>query len=76
MGAMNNEGALIVPFIRSLGSRSRVVKRREAVAVEFQWQRLWEMEMGRGGDGLRPFLEGKLGEVRRLHGVEGERHSE
>jgi hypothetical protein len=76
MGAVNNEGALIVPFIRSLGSRSRAVKRREAVAVEFQWQRLWEMEMGRGGDGLRPFSEGKLGEVRRLHGIEGERHSE
>jgi hypothetical protein len=36
MGAVDNRGALVVPFIGSLGSGRRAVKGREAAAVELQ----------------------------------------
>jgi hypothetical protein len=63
---VDNRGALVVPFIGSLGSGRRAVKGREAAAVELQWRRLWEMEMrkrrwaaadfrgGRGGGSTVP----------------------
>jgi hypothetical protein len=35
-----------------------VVKGREAAVVELQWRRLREMKMGKGGDGVQPFLRG------------------
>jgi hypothetical protein len=30
-----------------------------SVAVELQWCRLWEMKIGKGGDGVWPFSEGR-----------------
>jgi hypothetical protein len=44
---VDNGGALIGPFILSLGSRRRVVKGRDATVVELQWCRLWEIKMGK-----------------------------
>jgi hypothetical protein len=43
---VDNGGALAVTFIGSYGSGRRAIKGREAAAVELQWCRLWEMEMG------------------------------
>jgi hypothetical protein len=40
VGMVDNEGALIVPFIVSQGGGRSVVKGREAMMVELQWRRL------------------------------------
>jgi hypothetical protein len=45
---VDNGGAFLMPFIGPYGSGRRAVRRREAAAVEPQWRRLWEMEIGKG----------------------------
>jgi hypothetical protein len=48
-----------------------VIKGREVPAVELQWRRLREMEMGKVRRWGATILEGKRGEARQFHGAEG-----
>jgi hypothetical protein len=60
-GAMDNRGALLVPFIGPWDGERWAVKGRKTSVVELQWHRLWEMKMGKGGNRVLLFSEGKRG---------------
>jgi hypothetical protein len=72
VGAVDNGGTLVAPFIGPLGSGRRAVKGREAVAVKLQWHRLWEMETGKGRQwGAAVFGGEEVEEMRQLHNAVG-----
>jgi hypothetical protein len=76
VGAVDNGGALIMPFIESYGGGRWAVKGREVMAMKLQLHRLREMEMGKERRwGANVFGGEEREEVRWLHGARDGRHS-
>jgi hypothetical protein len=72
VGAVDNGGALVAPFIDPQGGERRAVRGRKVVTVQLEWHWLWEMETGKGMQWGVTVFEGEEGEeARRLHNVVG-----
>jgi hypothetical protein len=73
VGAVDNGGTLVAPFIGKYDDGRRAIKEREAVAVEPQRRRLQEMEIDKGGCWSVAIFKWEEGEeARQLHDVGGE----